>query len=138
MWLQTGAGKTSTSALIARQVMAQSAEREKQIDQKLQLLMEHFKIDPRAKKAHRQLAIELATICVRGFQNQTRPGAPKRWGEYELYALKKCVDALIAEGHKIKPACQLVFANQGRNSEFPRCNSVSTLYRRYYQAKRAK
>lgn len=135
MWLPIGTGKTSTSALFARQVMTQSAEREKQIDQKLQLLMEHFKIDPQAKKAYRQLAIELATICVRGFQNQTRPGAPKRWGEYELDALKKCVDDLIAEGHKIKPACQLVFANQGRNSKFPHCNSASTLCRRYHQAK---
>ncbi|NMF99566.1 hypothetical protein GPA27_19495 [Aromatoleum toluolicum] len=130
---------TNTSMLlVAHEFLEMVVEREKTIDQKLRLLMEHFNIHPTDKRADRQLAIKLAELCVRGFQERIRPGAPKRWGLSQLSALKRSVDSIVAEGYSVRRACEKLFSEQGSDIDFPRCNSLGTMYRRYHQAKSAK
>lgn len=131
-----GAGKTSAFIEATRRMVAEAAERERLKEQKLALLMEHFGITGKDKTAWRLLAIRLAETFVRGFQDGTRAGAPERWGRAELAALRIQIDVLVAEGHSVTSACRVLFPVQNKEQRFPRCNSVGTMKRRYYQAKR--
>lgn len=130
-----GSGKTLAFVEITRRMLAEAAERERLIAQKLELLMAHFGITPKDKGAWRLLSIRLAESFIRGFQDGTRPGAPERWGQPELAALRNQIDALVAEGHSVASACRVIFPAQTGEQLFPRCNSVGTMKRRYYQAK---
>lgn len=124
------------SVEMIRRMLAEAAEREKLIAQKLELLMDHFEIAPQDKDAWRLLSIRLAECFVRGFQDGARPGAPERWGPAELASLRGRIDAIVAEGHSVIGACRILFPAQAAEQRFPRCNSVGTMRRRYNQAKK--
>jgi hypothetical protein len=118
----------------------QDASHERLIDAKLELLMDHFDIKPRSGAGSwKELARRLAETFIRGFQLEPKAaGAPLRWSAFELSALKEDVELVMSEGANARKACELlVYAqSQGVCLRYPRCNSTSTLYRRYHQAKR--
>lgn len=138
LWHRVGAGKTQTVRDTLRRLTAEANEREQQVVHKLKLLMTHFGIHSQDGDAWRSLAIKLAETFLRGFQDQAQSGAPKRWGDRELLALKERVEVLVNKGHTARDACRILFPNQSLALGFPRCNSVSTMYRRYHQAKKLK